>query len=553
MSEQEAEIETLMHEATALYGAGRIGMAENAYKAVLKKQRNHPGALHLLGVITCQRGDKERGMRMIERALRVKSPFPDAYNSLATICLNTGDPERAIEMTGRALDQDAANVAALKIRARAQTRLKDIEGAVATYAEIDRIRPDDPVVVANWAQALLSLERFEDAAQLFARAMDLDPTNREAWCYRAQALKGTGRFGDALAMLEALLAEYPDYVPAMIHAGDALQTLGRHDAAIRMFRDAVAAKPDHAEAHFNLGVALLSQGAFHEGWQEYAWRFRMDAYADFRPPIPAPVWTGEPLAEKRILIFAEQGMGDTIQFVRYAGPLAAQGAEVHCLCAEAVAGIVATVDGIAAVHGYGGKVPRFDYQISMMELPHVFDTTPETVPGKDGYIRATKDVFRPGPGFNVGLVWQGNRAHKNDTYRSIPLERFGDLLSVAGATFYGLQLDDDAKRIGELGWDQRIADLSSGISSFADTADIVSKLDLVISVDTSVAHLAGALGTPVWVLLPTVADWRWGRHTDSTCWYNAMRLFRQTSLGEWAPVLSDIKTALVERAGSRTP
>ena len=135
MSEQEAEIETLMHEATALYGAGRIGMAENAYKAVLKKQRNHPGALHLLGVITCQRGDKERGMRMIERALRVKSPFPDAYNSLATICLNTGDPERAIEMTGRALDQDAANVAALKIRARAQTRLKDIEGAVATYAE----------------------------------------------------------------------------------------------------------------------------------------------------------------------------------------------------------------------------------------------------------------------------------------------------------------------------------------------------------------------------------------------------------------------------------
>ncbi len=549
MNEQEAEIETLMHEATALYGAGRIGMAENAYKAILKKRRNHPGALHLLGVITCQRGDRERGVRMIERALRLQTPFPDAYNSLATIYLNTGDPERALEMTGHALDQDPANVAALKIRAQVQMRLKDIEGAVVTYAEIDDVRPDDPAVVANWAQALLSLERFEDAAHLFARATDLDPANREAWCYRAQALKGTGRFADALSMLEDLVAENPDYVPAMIHAGDALQALGRHDEAVGMFRRAVAAKPDHAEAHFNLGVALLSQGAFHEGWQEYAWRFRMDAYAGFRPPIPAPAWTGEPLAGKRILIFAEQGMGDTIQFVRYATPLAAQGAEVHCLCAEAVAGIVATVDGIAVVHGYGGKVPRFDYQISLMELPHVFDTTPETVPGRAGYLRSPKDVFRPGPGFNVGLVWQGNHAHKNDAYRSIPLERFDDLLSAAGATFYSLQLADDAKRIDELGWDGRIADLSSGISSFADTADIVAKLDLVISVDTSVAHLAGALGKPVWVLLPTIADWRWGLRSETTCWYETMRLFRQTTLGDWAPVLRDVDAALSGLAG----
>jgi len=540
MSEQDADIETLMREASALHGAGKIGMAENAYKAVLRKQRNHAGAMHLLGVIACQRGNIETGIRMIERALRVQPAFPEACTSLSSVYLDAGDSVKALEMAEAALAQDGGHIAALYAKARAQIRLKDSRGVADTLARIDGLKPDDPWVVRNWASALLALEEFADAERMFARQMELDPDNRDAWCSRARAIKGQGRFGEALAMLNDLLAAHADYVPAMIHAGDALQALGRDDEAVVLFRRAVETQPDHAEAHFNLGVALLARGEFHDGWREYAWRFRMEAYAGFRPPIPAPIWTGEPLAGKRILLYAEQGLGDTIQFARYATPLAAGGAEVHCMCSDLLAALIATIDGVSEVHRFGAAVPSFDYQISMMELPHVFDTTPATVPGKAGYIRPPMRTFDPGCGFHVGLVWQGNRAHKNDAYRSIPLEYLDDLLDSPGVRFLGLQYGEDAAAIRTLGWQDRISDMAPQIKGFTDTADIVAGLDLVITVDTSVAHLAGALGTPVWVLLPTIADWRWGRDGGTTCWYDSMRLFRQRTLDDWGPVIVSV-------------
>ncbi|MBO6947032.1 MAG: tetratricopeptide repeat protein [Rhodospirillales bacterium] len=540
MSEQDAEIESLMREASALHSAGKIGLAENTYKTVLRKRRNHAGAMHLLGVITCQRGNLETGVRMIERALRVQPSFPDAYISLAAVYLNAGDAKKSLEMAEAALAQNAENPAALYAKARALIRLKDSRRVAETLARINEQKPDDPWVIKNWASAMLALDMFEDAERLFARQMQLDTDNRDAWCLRARAVKGQGRMVEALDMLNELLTIHADYVPAMIHAGDALQALGRDDEAISLFRRAVEIQPDHAEAHFNLGVALLSMGEFHDGWREYAWRFRMEAYAGFRPPIPAPVWAGEPLDGKRILLFAEQGLGDTIQFARYATPLAAGGAEVHCMCSDLLADLVATIYGLADVHGLGAAVPSFDYQISMMELPRVFDTTPATVPGKAGYIRPPVRSFDPGPGFNVGLVWQGNRAHKNDAYRSIPLERLNELLDTDGVNFVSLQFGEDAGAIRELGWESRLLDMASRIKDFTDTADIISGLDLVISVDTSVAHLAGALGTPVWVLLPTIADWRWGREGRETYWYDSMRLFRQSTLGDWSPVIDTL-------------
>lgn len=556
MSEQDADIETLMREAGESHGAGKIGMAENAYKAVLRKQRNHAGAMHLLGVITCQRGNVETGIRMIERALRVQPSFPEALTSLSVVYLDVGDAAKSLEMAEAALAQDDAHVAALYAKARALIRLKASRGVADTLARIDGLKPDDPWVIRNWASALLALEEFAEAERIFSRQLECDPDNRDAWCSRARAIKGQGRFVEALDMLNDLLAAHPDYVPAMIHAGDALQSLGRYDEAITLFRRAVETQPDHAEAHFNLGVELLSRGEFHDGWREYAWRFRMEAYAGFRPPIPAPIWTGEPLAGKRILLYAEQGLGDTIQFARYAAPLAATGAEVHCICSNLLAELIATIDGVADVHGFGGSVPSFDYQISMMELPHVFDTTPATVPGKIGYIRPPVRSFDPNAGFNVGLVWQGNRAHKNDAYRSIPLERLNDLLDCRGVRFVSLQYGEDAAAIRTLGWQDRMLDMAPRIKGFVDTADIVAGLDLVITVDTSVAHLAGALGTPVWVMLPTIADWRWGREGSTTCWYDSMRLFRQHTLGDWAPVITSVLdklTALVAGPPGNVP
>lgn len=544
MSEQDADIEALMHEGSALHGAGAIGRAELVYKLVLKKQRNHPGALHLLGVITCQRGDSAKGIRFIERALALQPEFSDAYSSLATIYLNIGDAAKALDMAAKAVSQNEVNLPALRSQANAQMRLRDFHGAITTFERMAQLSPDNVAILTNWASTLLRLGQYEDAEKMYARATDLEPENHDAWCFRAQALKGQGRFGESLAMLEKILADAPEYIAALIHAGDALQALGRDDEAIQHFREVISLQPDHAEAHFNLGVALLAKGAYREGWPEYAWRFKMEAYAGFRPPVAAPIWSGEPPDGKRILLYAEQGLGDTIQFARYATPLSRQGAEVHCLCSNLLTDVVATIDGVSAVYPYASMVPRFDFQISMMELPHIFASDTASVPGKDKYVSAPGDVFQPLPGPSVGVVWQGNAAHKNDAFRSIPLEHFERVFSIENINFYSLQMGAAADAITALGWQDRIDDLSPGISNFSDSADIISKLDLVISVDTSVAHLAGALGVPVWVLLPTIADWRWGRSSETTCWYNSMRLFRQSALGQWDRVLDDVETAL---------
>ncbi len=545
MTDRDSDIAALMEKGRALHAEGKIGQAELAYKEILKIRRNDPDALHLIGVVSCQRGDMIQGIRMIHRALHNQPEFPEAYGSLAAIYLNTGDTEEALEMARTADEQGGAGFAVLDAMSRAQISLGKQEESLEVFARMDAIRPDDPDVLSSWGGVLFNLGRFAEAEEKYARVTAIDPGNIEARCFQAQALKSQGRFQDALDMLEEILASNPGYVPAKIHAGDSMQALGRGDEAIEQFRNAIAVEPEHAEAHFNLGVALLTNEQYSEGWREYSWRFRTDAYARFRPPLPVPLWEGEPLDGKSILIFAEQGMGDTIQFARYAVPLKQRGAEVHCRCAAVVADLIATISGISGVHRMDGSpVPICDFQISMMDLPRIFNTDRETIPAKDGYVSAPKDTFRPNEGFGVGLVWQGNRAHKNDAFRSIPLSCLEDVIAIDGINFYSLQVGEEAQQIVDLGWVDQIEDLAPGIRDFSDSADILSKLDLLITIDSAPAHLAGALGTPVWTLLPTIADWRWGRHGQTTCWYNSMRLFRQVSLGEWGSVVDEIADAL---------
>ncbi len=546
MNEQKPNIDALMSEAFALHAKGAIGRAEEIYRAILKQQRNHPMALHMLGVMHFQRGDTELGIRFVQRALTVQPDFPDALTSLAGFHLHSGDPGEAMAVVQRALSAHGDFMAGLQTLAKAQLRLKDYSGVLATFKRLDALSPDHPGTLADWAATLLRLGRFAEAEQKYAALILLEPKNRDVRCFHAQTLKGLGRFDEALKELDEILSEYPDYLPALVHAGDALQALGDTPGAIARFRMAISIQPDHAEAHFNLGVSLLTMGNYHEGWSEYAWRFRMEAYANFMPPAAAPIWAGEPLDGKSILIFAEQGLGDTLQFARYATPLMQRGATVSCQCSSQVLEIVASIDGVDEMYAFDHVVPKVDYQISMMELPRVFNTDRETVPGQAGYLHAPKNIFPMPRKPAVGIVWQGNTAHKNDAYRSLPLACFDGVLGMGEGDFYSLQVGEATAQITALGWQDRLEDLSPRLQSFSDTADVISKLDLVITVDTSVAHLAGGLGVPVWVLLPTIADWRWGREATTSCWYRSMRLFRQRRLGHWDSVFGDVEVALAE-------
>jgi tetratricopeptide (TPR) repeat protein len=544
MTDRTTDTDELFKQAIALHSKGAVGRAELLYRDVLKLQRNHPDALHMLGVVAYQRGDAEKGIATVKRALAARPEFLDALNNLAGMYLDSKDPASALETATRALSIQGDSWLALRNKAKAQVGLRQFEDANATFEYMAALQPEYGEILRDWAGVLLSLGRYNDAESMFGRLLKNDPGNFDFRCFLAQTIKGQGRFAEALAMLDGILEESPDYVPALVHAGDTAQALGDNVTAIAYFRRAIALQPDHAEAHFNLGVSLLTQGQYREGWEEYAWRFRMEAYADFNPPANAPIWSGEPLAGKSILIYAEQGLGDTIQFVRYAPLLKSAGAEVHCQCSPLVRDLLATVDGIDLMYTFLQAPPDVDYQISMMELPRLFATDASTVPFQDGYMKAPKGSFVKPAEPAVGLVWQGNKAHTNDAYRSVPLARFDDLLGLQGIRFYSLQVGDGAGQIATLGWQNRIVDLSSELESFTDTADVISKLDLVISVDTSVAHLSGALGVPVWVLLAQLSDWRWGRTATSSCWYSSMRLYRQKRLGVWDDVFADIGAAL---------
>ena len=547
-ADTEEEIKTLLSEAVSLHSSGAIGRAEPIYNSILKLQRNHPEALHFLGILSYQRGDQDKGIRFIKRALMVQPDFPDAINTLAGIYLHDGDTKQALSLLQRTLALHKNFIAGLQTLANVYIRLRDYAGAAATYQRLDALDPGNEGVLSDWAATLLTLGRYVEAEDIFGRVLELDPADMDTRCFLAQAIKSQGRFAEALAILDNILSENPEYVPALVHSGDALQAIGDTSAAITRFRKAIALEPDHAEAHFNLGVTLLMIGDYREGWNEYAWRFRMSAYAAFKPPANAPLWAGEPLADKAILIFAEQGLGDTIQFARYATLLKKRGAVVHCQGSESAAELMATIDGVSAVYLLTQAAPQVDYQISMMELPRLFATDAETVPAKGGYIHASTGSFQRDIRPSIGLVWQGNVEHKNDAYRSIPLARFEAIVNLDAVAVYGLQVGQGAAQIAELGWQDRIQDLSPQLTRFAVTAEIMSKLDLVISVDTSPAHLAGALGVPVWVLLPTIADWRWGREGEASCWYSSMRLFRQRRLGVWDDVFSELEGALADFA-----
>jgi hypothetical protein len=336
-----------------------------------------------------------------------------------------------------------------------------------------------------------------------------------------------------------------------VNKGTALRALIRDDEALASF--AAAVRPDCAEAHWNAALIRLRRGDFATGWRDYEWRWRKADWAGRRRSFSAPLWRGdEPIAGKTMLLHAEQGLGDTIQFVRYAPRVAERGTTVVLECAPQLKGLLQGLDGIAHVIATGEALPPFDLHCPLLSLPLAFRTELATVPSAVPYIRppaegAAKWRGRlPSNGRPcVGLCWAGSNAHLNDRNRSIALDRFAKIFTVGGVDFVSLQKDASAADAAILSA-HNVALPAVQFADFADTAAVVGMLDLVISVDTSVAHLAGAMGKPVALLLPFSPDWRWMLDRADSPWYPTMRLFRQATLGAWDGVIARVCDALAE-------
>ena len=411
--------------------------------------------------------------------------------------------------------------------------------------------------------------RDEESVALIQEAIGVNPKEAAFHINLGQTYRALGLADRAAASYERAIALNPQSPEIYYSMGKALRDMGRYEEAVASYAKAIQLKPDHAGAHFDRAVILFLKGEFEEGCKEYEWRWRAEEFLGARPAFPQPEWKGEDLAGRTILLYGEQGFGDTIQFVRYAPLLARRGARVIVSCRPELVSLLSDVEGVDEVLPRDGPpfdklkapssveglkapsevegLPPFDTYAPMLSLPLAFGTTLQTIPGQTPYVKADPALVETwrarltsAGGLRVGLAWAGSPTHKNDRNRSIPLSSFAPVAGVRGVTFYSLQKGEAAAQARTPPPGIALVDLTKEIKNFADTAALIANLDLVISVDTAAAHLAGAMGRPVWTLLPFLPDWRWMLDREDSPWYPTMRLFRQRTRGEWAEVVERV-------------
>jgi tetratricopeptide (TPR) repeat protein len=592
---KKAQLARSFEQALTAHRAGRLDEAGRLYDAVLAVDPRHADALHLSGVLKNQQGEPAEALRLVAAALRAK---PNAVNTLMShgVILDAlKRHEEALASFDRVLAQGAGDASLHYNRGNALRSFGRIAEALHSFDRAIEFAPDLGVAHHNRASALAALERCEEALGGFDRALALDlntadrisalsnrgktlvklrrleealasydqalalaPDHVDTLVRRGTALTRLGRCGEALAAFAGALRIDPDCLDAYVNRGNAYAVLKQFDAALADFAFVTARQPDHADANFNEALVRLCLGDFGRGWRKYEYRWDCSQLAAARPKIARPMWHGDTDPRgKTILLYAEQGMGDVLQFVRYAPLLAARGAKVIVGVHRPLAAVMTGVPGVAQVIADGEALPNFDLYCPMMSLPLAFGTDLATIPATVPYIRAQQariDRWRerlPQTGrLRVGICWAGTAAHQNDRRRSIPLATFAKILSVEGLDFVNLQkevTEADAAILNAHG----VAQLGQDFADFADTAAVVAQLDLVIAVDTSIVHLAGAMAKATAALIAFTPDFRWMLGRTDTPWYPTMRLYRQDEIDDWTAPLERLRQELAGVVRSR--
>jgi Flp pilus assembly protein TadD len=415
-----------------------------------------------------------------------------------------------------------------------------------------QLKPKQPKLRLFQGSILKRLGRFDEAADCCRQEIQIDPTDADAHYNLGLVLQNLDRSEEAITAFQTALHLRPGYVDALLNLGLVQRQSGKTDDAIRCFQEAVRREPQNPEAHWEFGTTLLSLGEFKTGWPEYEWRWQLKNFTTPAARFSQPRWDGSELHGQRILLHCEQGYGDIIQFARYATLVARRGGEVILGCPPALSSLLKTVPGVSEIATTPGGL-EFDVHAPLMSLPAIFATTVANIPATGPYLTAPPGppagVLPAAPGFKVGIVWAGDPANKNDRRRSVTLEHFLPLVKMPGIICYSLQVGARTADLNHPEFAGRIVELGGGFHDFADTARAVAELDLIITVDTALAHLAGALGKPVWLLLPYEAEWRWMLEREDSPWYPTMRLFRQSAPGDWKGLFERLLLALPTRAG----
>jgi tetratricopeptide (TPR) repeat protein len=562
--------------ASQAHQAGDLRLAEDLYRKVLAEDPNQLDALNLLGVLSNQAGRGEEGVELIRRAIGVaptrasfhfnlgvvladlgrlaeaiaadrqaialNPDFAAAHNNLGNALADSGSAEEAVGCLRRAMELAPKAADAPYNLGNVLKKLGRMEEAAVAYRRALSLRPQWREALSGLGEALCGSGDFAAGVEVCGRALDLGPQLAEGHNNLGNALCGLGEYEQGIVSYERALAIRPEYADGWNNLGNAYQCTERFDEAITAYERAVALGVDLAR--WNIGLIHLMKGDYERGWPEY--ELRLKIRNPQRREFSEPKWDGSELGERRILLHSEQGAGDAIQFFRYVRLVAERGGRIVVVCQPELRRLFAMQNGVEECFDVNaGELPRCDVQLAMGSLPGVFRTIPGEVPYLTAEAAAigrwrTRVEAAAGRRRRIGLAWAGRR--QPDPFRSVPGELLGGLAKAEGNWFCSLQKGELEKKPPGL----EMADWTSELTDFAETAALMANLDLVITIDTAVAHLAGAMGKGTWVMLKSAADWRWMIGRGDSPWYPTMRLFRQKRRGDWEGVVGEAAGALEE-------
>jgi len=538
-----------LEQAFALHQQGRTAAAEQAYSELLRRNPRDGRVLHLLGLLTAGQGQFARGIELIRRALEIDPRRFLAHRDLGNVLLQSGDFARALESFDRALALKPGQADILDGRGTALRMLGRLDAALASHDRALALSPGLVLAHINRGSALAGLNCFAAALESFDRAIALDGTSVLAHSNRGSALHRLERFNEALESHDRAAALAPGIAHIHIGRGQALAELGRYDQAVDSFERALALEPQSAEAQFGRATSLLVMGRFRTGWQAYEGRKRRVS-ADAFHPQGRPQWSGrEDIAGKILFVEGEQGLGDMIQFCRYAKLCADKGAAVILTARESQLRLLESLDPRIEIRPQASWPTTFDYHIPLMSLPLAFDVAEDGFAAATPYLRAESERVTHwqqqigDKGLKIGICWQGG---PGNLARSFPLAALAEIGKRPDVRLISLQKGAGAEQLdgGSIPVESLGEDYDTGPDAFLDAAAVMEAVDLVISCDTSLAHLAGALARPVWVALKFAPDWRYLTGRDDSPWYPGMRLFRQDRPGDWQSVFAKMAAAL---------
>jgi tetratricopeptide (TPR) repeat protein len=534
----------------ALRELGRLDEAIAAFRQAIARKSDFPQACNNLGNGLKDKGDLDGAVAAYRQAIAISPGYADAYSNLGNVLRDTRRLDEAVAACRQAIELQPGVAEYYCNLANALKDTGQLDDAIAAYRHSIALKPDFPNAYCNLGNALRDKGQLNESIAACRQAIALEPSFSLAHYNLANALRENG--DEAIAAYRQAIALQPNYPEAHGNLGVALHDSGQFDEAVASYQRAISLKPDVPEVHYNLAHTQLLRGNFAIGWAEYEWRWKVEGFPSPRRHFAQPLWDGSEQTNRAVLLHAEQGFGDTIQFIRYAPVVAERCGKLVLACPPEMRRLLSGILSIAQCIVPGEALPPFDFHCPLMTLPLVFGTMLQTIPQTVPYLQVdAREIERwrerlasNRTGLSVGLAWAGRSSHTNDRNRSLPISFLAPLAQVPNVNFYSLQKGEAATQPKSLPNGMNLIDWSQDLSDFADTAALVANLDLVITVDTAVAHLAGAMGKPVWLLLPFVPDWRWMRDREDSPWYPTMRLFRQKAIKRWDEVIARVAACL---------